>query len=62
MLFRSGSGLQWLDGNWPTTALPTVAGVARGVCPVNTASTDPVGAFEGVTFSNIRVGPIGSTT
>jgi cellulose 1,4-beta-cellobiosidase len=60
-----GPNLQWLDGIWPT-ANSLAAGAKRGTCPVNTVSppdlVESVDQYEGVTFSNIRVGPVGSTT
>jgi cellulose 1,4-beta-cellobiosidase len=57
-----GNGTQWLDGIYPLGVLATVEGAARGPCAVNTASTDLVGNNAGVTFSNIRIGAINSTT
>lgn len=57
-----GNGTQWLDGTYPLGVPATVEGAARGPCAVNTASTDPVGNNAGVTFSNIRIGVINSTT
>jgi cellulose 1,4-beta-cellobiosidase len=57
-----GNETQWLDGTYPFGMPATVEGAVRGPCAVNTASTDPVGNNAGVTFSNIRIGAINSTT
>lgn len=60
----AGSGMLWLDGVFPTDADPATPGVARGPCSPTSgdvkmlAETYPDAA---VTFSNIKVGDIGST-
>eukprot|EP00727_Mastigamoeba_balamuthi_P010629 m51a1_g6189 putative glycoside hydrolase family 7 protein (517) ;mRNA; r:61959-63627 len=55
----------WLDSNMPATADASKAGVARGSCPTTSGKpTDVENTFPNaqVVFSNIRFGPIGSTT
>ncbi|CAL5873532.1 uncharacterized protein PFLUO_LOCUS7812 [Penicillium psychrofluorescens] len=54
----------WLDSDYPTNATATDPGVARGTC--STSSGDPAtvesqSGSANVVFSNIKVGPIGST-
>jgi cellulose 1,4-beta-cellobiosidase len=54
----------WLDSDYPTTADPTKAGVARGTCPTtsgNPADVRKASPGANVTFSDIRHGDIGST-
>jgi cellulose 1,4-beta-cellobiosidase len=58
------SNMLWLDSNYPTNSTATDPGVARGTC--STSSGDPTtveseSASAKVIFSNIKVGPIGST-
>ncbi|KAF5351244.1 hypothetical protein D9756_008443 [Leucocoprinus leucothites] len=54
----------WLDSDFPTDADPSKPGISRGTC--STSSGDPSDievseADSSVTFSNIRLGDIGST-
>ncbi|OJT07201.1 Exoglucanase 1 [Trametes pubescens] len=58
------AGMLWLDADYPTDAPATNPGVSRGPC--SATSGDPTTienseASSSVTFSNIKVGPIGST-
>lgn len=57
--------LQWLDGKWPVDWDPAAPGVARGPC--DASSGDPEYTRlntpnSGVRISNIKFGPIGTTT
>eukprot|EP00727_Mastigamoeba_balamuthi_P003058 m51a1_g1275 putative glycoside hydrolase family 7 protein (512) ;mRNA; r:105736-107351 len=55
----------WLDSNMPANADASKAGVARGSCPTTSGKPDDVESQSPnaqVTFSNIKFGPIGSTT
>ncbi|KAG9042902.1 hypothetical protein FS837_010271 [Tulasnella sp. UAMH 9824] len=52
----------WLDGNYPPTSPATQPGVARGTCGTGGATLPVIGTDASVTFSNIRIGPIGSTS
>lgn len=56
----------WLDSNYPTDAPdPSKPGVARGTCPTSPSGTLPVTGLyppPQVIFSNIKFGPIGSTS
>lgn len=54
----------WLDSNYPTNATATDPGVARGTCATDSGKPDTLeseSASANVAFSNIKVGPIGST-
>ncbi|KAI5779936.1 cellulose 1,4-beta-cellobiosidase [Peziza echinospora] len=58
------ANMLWLDSSYPTDGDKSKPGVARGPCP--TDSGDPADVESehpsaSVTFSNIKVGPIGST-
>lgn len=58
------SNMLWLDSNYPTNATATDAGVARGTCGADSGAPNDVesnSASASVTYSNIKVGPIGST-
>ncbi|KAE8378883.1 glycoside hydrolase [Aspergillus bertholletiae] len=58
------ASMLWLDSNYPTTDSTSKPGVARGTCstssgvPSEVEASNP-GAY--VAYSNIKVGPIGST-
>lgn len=55
----------WLDSNYPLDKDASEPGVARGTCSADSGDPDTVEsehASASVTFSNIRFGPIGSTT
>lgn len=59
------SNMLWLDGLWPRNADPATPGTLRGDCPVDSGEPAEVIAQHPdayVTWSNIRFGPIGSTT
>jgi cellulose 1,4-beta-cellobiosidase len=59
------ANMLWLDGVWPREADASEPGVARGNCPADSGVPDEVIAAHPdahVTWSNIRFGPIGSTT
>ncbi|KAK1220434.1 hypothetical protein PQX77_016815 [Marasmius sp. AFHP31] len=54
----------WLDSNYPTDADPSTPGIARGTCDADSGAPETVESQHpdaSVTFSNIKVGPIGST-
>lgn len=54
----------WLDSDYPTNATATDPGVARGSCATDSgkpATIESENASAKVIFSNIKVGPIGST-
>ncbi|KAI9930742.1 hypothetical protein MW887_011499 [Aspergillus wentii] len=58
------ANMLWLDSNYPTSAASTDPGVARGSCDVSSGEPDEVESSHAdayVAFSNIKVGPIGST-
>lgn len=58
------SNMLWLDSNYPTDKASTVPGVARGSCDISSGAPEDVetnDADSSVVYSNIRVGPIGST-
>jgi cellulose 1,4-beta-cellobiosidase len=58
------SNMLWLDSNYPTDAAATDPGVARGTCSTDSGAPETVesqSASAKVIFSNIKVGPIGST-
>jgi cellulose 1,4-beta-cellobiosidase len=59
------SNMLWLDGEkYPTTATAGDPGVARGTCSTDSGAPDAIESASGsakVTYSNIKVGPIGST-
>ncbi|KAH7303444.1 cellobiohydrolase [Stachybotrys elegans] len=59
------ANMLWLDGSWPRDADPATPGVTRGDCPADSGVPSEViedHASAYVTWSNIRFGPIGSTT
>ncbi|RAL05383.1 putative 1,4-beta-D-glucan-cellobiohydrolyase [Aspergillus ibericus CBS 121593] len=54
----------WLDSNYPTNKSSTTPGVARGTCSVDSGVPSDVEAEYPnayVKYSNIKVGPLGST-
>ncbi|KAI0359626.1 cellobiohydrolaseI [Trametes cingulata] len=58
------ANMLWLDSSYPTDVPSTNPGVARGPCPAKSgdpATIENSEANASVTFSNIKVGPIGST-
>ncbi|KAF9445683.1 carbohydrate-binding module family 1 protein [Macrolepiota fuliginosa MF-IS2] len=58
------ANMLWLDSNYPTDGDATKPGVARGTCATDSGKPTDVetnAANASVTFSNIRVGDIGST-
>ncbi|KAJ5748677.1 uncharacterized protein N7511_010373 [Penicillium nucicola] len=58
------SNMLWLDSNYPTDATATDPGVARGSCSADSGAPTDVesnSASASVTYSNIKLGPIGST-
>lgn len=58
------SDMLWLDSTYPTNATATDPGVARGTCSTDSGEPSTVeseSASAKVIFSNIKVGPIGST-
>ncbi|KAJ5959958.1 CAZyme family GH7 [Penicillium vulpinum] len=59
------ANMLWLDGEvYPTDADASDPGAARGTCATTSGKPDDVEANSGsakVTYSNIKVGPIGST-
>jgi cellulose 1,4-beta-cellobiosidase len=59
------ANMLWLDGEaYPTDASPSDPGVARGTCATTSGDPATVEKEHGsakVTYSNIKVGPIGST-
>jgi cellulose 1,4-beta-cellobiosidase len=59
------SNMLWLDGEkYPTDATAGAAGTARGTCSTDSGNPTDIESASGsatVTFSNIKVGPIGST-
>ena len=58
------ANMLWLDSNYPTDLPATNPGVARGTCATTSGKPTDVEANAGniqVKFSNIKVGPIGST-
>ena len=57
------AGMDWLDSTYPVGS--TKAGSLRGTCATNSGDPKTVEGQHGsarVVFSNIRFGPIGSTT
>lgn len=58
------SDMLWLDSDYPTTANANDSGVSRGTCAASSGKPDTIESSEAsstVIFSNIKVGPIGST-
>lgn len=58
------ANMLWLDSNYPTNATASDPGVARGTCGTDSgkpAEVESDSADAKVIFSNIKVGPIGST-
>ncbi|CAG7954421.1 unnamed protein product [Penicillium olsonii] len=58
------ANMLWLDSTYPTTASSTTPGAARGSCDIS--SGDPIEVEANhpdayVVYSNIKVGPLGST-
>jgi cellulose 1,4-beta-cellobiosidase len=56
--------LLWLDSDYPTTANPSTPGIARGTCSTSSgvpATVEANSPNSYVIYSNIKVGPIGST-
>ncbi|KAK1216979.1 hypothetical protein PQX77_020383 [Marasmius sp. AFHP31] len=54
----------WLDSNYPLDKDASTPGVARGTCSADSGAPETVESQHpdaSVTFSNIKVGPIGST-
>nr|AAW68437.2 cellobiohydrolase [Aspergillus terreus] len=58
------SNMLWLDSNYPTDKPSTTPGVARGSCDISSGDPKDVETNDAnayVVYSNIKVGPIGST-
>ncbi|KAJ5297303.1 hypothetical protein PENANT_c005G02315 [Penicillium antarcticum] len=58
------ANMLWLDSTYPTTASSTTPGAARGSCDISSGEPTDVeenNANSYVIYSNIKVGPIGST-
>ncbi|KAG6859261.1 hypothetical protein C0995_010195 [Termitomyces sp. Mi166 len=58
------ANMLWLDSNYPVDANASTPGVARGSCPTSSGVPSDVENQHpdaSVTYSNIRVGDIGST-
>ena len=58
------SDMLWLDGDYPTNATASDPGVGRGTCAKTSGAPDAIESSDAsstVIFSNIKVGPIGST-
>ena len=56
------ANMLWLDSTYPTTKSASSPGVARGTCATNSGVPATVEAgTASVQYSNIKVGPIGST-
>lgn len=54
----------WLDSDYPTTGDPSTPGIARGTCATTSGQPSDVESSDtsaSVTYSNIKIGPIGST-
>lgn len=59
------ANMLWLDGKWPRDAPDATPGAVRGDCPADSGVPAEVIAEHGdayVTWSNIRYGPVGTTT
>jgi cellulose 1,4-beta-cellobiosidase len=58
------SNMLWLDSIFPTSATSTTPGAARGSCDISSGDPTDVETNDAnahVIFSNIKVGPLGST-
>ncbi|KAI0800563.1 cellobiohydrolaseI [Fomes fomentarius] len=58
------ANMLWLDGSYPTDVPATNPGIARGPCAADSGiptTLETQSAGSSVSFSNIKVGPIGST-
>ncbi|KAJ8093487.1 Esterase/lipase/thioesterase [Marasmius tenuissimus] len=58
------ANMLWLDSNYPLDKSPSTPGVARGTCATDSGKPDVLESRypdATVSFSNIKVGPIGST-
>lgn len=53
------ANMLWLDSNYPPDKDPSSPGVKRGPCPVASAHLPVENPGASVTFSNIRVSPLG---
>ena len=54
----------WLDSNFPADADPSKPGVSRGPCSTDSGKREDILKEQpnaSVTFSNIKIGDIGST-
>lgn len=58
------ANMLWLDSTYPTSASSTTPGAARGSCDISSGEPSDVEANHPnayVVYSNIKVGPLGST-
>jgi cellulose 1,4-beta-cellobiosidase len=58
------ANMLWLDSTYPTTDSASTPGAARGTCATSSgvpATVEAESPGSSVTYSNIKVGPIGST-
>lgn len=58
------ANMLWLDSTYPTDATESTPGATRSTCPTDSGKPEAVeseSAAANVVFSNIKVGPIGST-
>ncbi|KAJ5128144.1 hypothetical protein N7448_008923 [Penicillium atrosanguineum] len=58
------SNMLWLDSTYPTTDSSTTPGAARGTCDISSGAPTDVETNDAnayVIYSNIKVGPLGST-
>ncbi|KAJ5097863.1 hypothetical protein N7532_004864 [Penicillium argentinense] len=58
------ANMLWLDSIYPTTATSSTPGAARGTCDISSgdpATVESENANAYVIYSNIKVGPLGST-
>jgi cellulose 1,4-beta-cellobiosidase len=54
----------WLDSNYPTDKDPSLPGISRGPCPTDSGDPATIEKEQGsatVTYSNIKIGDIGTT-
>ena len=59
------ANMLWLDSTYPTDKDPSEPGAARGGCPITSGDPADVESQHPnaqVAFSNIKFGPIGSTS
>jgi cellulose 1,4-beta-cellobiosidase len=61
----SDNNMLWLDGDYPSGADPSSAGVSRGICPSSSGRLPDIRRQfpdAAIKFTNLKYGPLGSTS